>query len=240
VQYVEDIDDEDVTIPISKDTKKLVEAKKQMSNHVSDNKQPSEDLPSSSVINWPTTNGEGKTRPRWKFVAQTANTRELKKKRSKHRSYTNNNPVNTLVEEDGQLREATLADVKLTSWKPVRNVMEHTYGGAKKGWLDRTVRGDQSAWGKAPPVVRSDMPLREVVQNEKEQKGGGGGGDDDDDDDSDSSSSSSSEDSSNGSGEDESSEEDPDVDADEEKPGDGGDDEKTEDDDDGNGGGNAK
>lgn len=138
----------------------------------------------SSKIPWPATNGEGRTRPRWKYVAQTVNTREQKKKRAKHRSYTNNNPSNTLVEEDGQLREATLADVKLTSWKPVRNVMEQSYSGAKRGWLDRTVRGDQTAWGKAPirPQQQRGHSPGQPAQDDATKKPAAANDDEDSDD----------------------------------------------------------
>lgn len=103
-------------------------------------------------------------RPRWQYVAQIVNTRELHMKRSKHRSYINNSPADTLVEHDGTLRVATMADVKHTAWKPTRNVLEHTYQWAKQGWLDKTVRGDESAWGAVPPVHKphytSSFPSR--------------------------------------------------------------------------------
>lgn len=176
--YIEDQDDDTVDIPMSKDAKKLVEAKKKMADEASSNSTElrSTKAPDSVAgIPWPEQNGDGVTRPRWKYVAQTVNTRELKKKRTKHRSYRNNSPADTLVEEDGELRVATLKDVKLTSWKPVRNVLEHTYSGAKKGWLDRTVRGKQSSWGMAPPRAQpkkesaeasQTTPLRDAVAKE--------------------------------------------------------------------------
>ena len=53
-----------------------------------------------------------------------------------------------MIEQDGELRPANLAEVKQTSWKPVRHIQEHTYAGAKQGWLDRTVRSKSNAWGK--------------------------------------------------------------------------------------------
>jgi hypothetical protein len=61
------------------------------------------------------------------------------------------------------LRAATLADVCKTSWKPTRNIMEHTYRGAKRGWLDRTVRGNESAWGRAAAVAARPVPRRDEV-----------------------------------------------------------------------------
>jgi len=180
--YIEDKDDGTVNIPMSEDAKKLVEArramtkeseKKEVGSEVSETKSTASTTTSSTSLKipWPETNGDGTTRPRWKYVAQTVNTRELKKKRAKNRSYRNDSPADTLVEEDGELRVATLEDVKLTSWKPVRHVLEHTYAGAKKGWLDRSVRGKQSAWGKAPAVA-ARAPLRDVVAEEAAKDGG--------------------------------------------------------------------
>jgi hypothetical protein len=79
------------------------------------------------------------------------NTRQLKKARLKHRSYINNNPENTLVEHNGTLRPANMLDMKALPWRATRNNMEHTYAGAKKGWLDRVNRNMTKSWGRAPP-----------------------------------------------------------------------------------------
>jgi hypothetical protein len=152
--YIEDVDDQDIQIPLSKDARQLLKAKARMNknnavgnNSSSDDKTATDNEP---VISWPV--NQIKPRPRWKFVAQTVNTRQLKKERAQSKGYTNNSPANTLVEHDGELRAATMADVKLASWKPIRHVQEHTYSSAKQGWLDRSVRGDESAWGMAPAM----------------------------------------------------------------------------------------
>ena len=133
--YVEDVDEDTVPIPIDADAKKLLAAHKKLAKDASD---PAPKSP------------HGPGRERWKYVAQTINTRKLKKKRSKTYSYTNNSPENTLVEHNGTLRSANLADIKQSSWKPLRHLAEHTYKGAKQGWLERTLRGDETAWGAAP------------------------------------------------------------------------------------------
>lgn len=155
-KYIEDVDDANIPVPLSKDARQLLKAKARMDKDSSSSKSEKEktnadaDTPKKEEFDWPV--NQVKPRPRWKFVAQTVNTRQLKKERSVSRGYTNNSPLNTLVEHDGDLRQATLADVKLASWKPVRHVQEHTYNSAKQGWLDRSVRGDETAWGMAPVV----------------------------------------------------------------------------------------
>jgi hypothetical protein len=142
--YVEDADDDAINIPLSKDAAELLRKSEKLM-----------EKETGSPVAWPE-NEEGK-RPRWKFMAQIVNTREEKS------SYVNNKAENTLVEQDGKLRAGTMADVKMTSWKPVRNTQEHIYGGVKKGWLDRSIRGDESAWGKAPTLrktVEEDLKAR--------------------------------------------------------------------------------
>jgi hypothetical protein len=158
-RFIEDVDDEAIEIKMSKDAKKLVKQHEQLHKA-----SPQAD----SQIEWPLpANGEGEKRPRWKFVAQVVNTRDLKRKHSVHRSYTNNSPENTLVEQDGTLRIANMADVKQVSWKPVRNVREHIYSGAKKAWLDHNVRNQQNVWGKAPDTVAIVVPPKVTAKAEE-------------------------------------------------------------------------
>jgi hypothetical protein len=172
-KYIEDVDDSNIQIPLSKDARQLLKAKARMNkNNAVGNNSSGKDTDKTDKadtdkepFDWPV--NQVKPRPRWKFVAQTVNTRQLKKERAVSRGYTNNSPVNTLVEHDGTLTAATLQDVKLASWKPVRHVQEHTYSSAKQGWLDRSVRGDETAWGMAP-VVR-ERPVAEV-ETEAETK----------------------------------------------------------------------
>ena len=170
--YEEDVDDETVELPLSKDCRELLKKQKAFQENDETKTEP---LENQEPV------GGAERRSRWKYVAQVVNTRQLY--RQKHHdgvrtnspmSYTNNSAENTLVEHDGKLRRATKADVKKTSWKAVRHTCEHTYQSAKKGWLDRKVRGDTTAWGKAPkapPVVAKEAKVDEdaVAENVSEE-----------------------------------------------------------------------
>jgi hypothetical protein len=173
--YIEDVDDTEIEIPMSKDARQLLKAKARMdknstvvNNNSSSSNGKTDTEKEPVAFEWPV--NQVKPRPRWKFVAQTVNTRKLKKTRAKSRGYTNNSPADTLVEHDGELRAGTMADVKLASWKPVRHVQEHTYSMAKQGWLDRSVRGDDSAWGMAP-VMREREPVAEAEAADNSENG---------------------------------------------------------------------
>jgi hypothetical protein len=177
-KYIEDVDDTEIPIPMSKDARQLLKAKARLdknntvvnnSSSSSSKKDKTDTEKEPVAFEWPV--NQVKPRPRWKFVAQTVNTRQLKKTRAKSRGYTNNSPADTLVEHDGELRAATMADVKLASWKPIRHVQEHTYSAAKQGWLDRNVRGDESAWGKAP-VMREPAPVAEAEAADSSSESG--------------------------------------------------------------------
>mmetsp|Transcript_9604 Transcript_9604/g.14384 ORF Transcript_9604/g.14384 Transcript_9604/m.14384 type:complete len:477 (+) Transcript_9604:143-1573(+) len=94
-------------------------------------------------------------RERWKWVAQTVNTREEKnvrkmkkggRRKGTLRKKNNDNKDNTLVEHDGVLRVATMEEVSGVAWKPIRNPIEHTYGGVKASWLSR--KHDRKGWGR--------------------------------------------------------------------------------------------
>jgi hypothetical protein len=116
----------------------------------------------------------GETRPRWKYVAETINTRYEKKKR-RHKTWPKKGRLikNAIVEQEGHLRVASVAEVKNTSWKPIRNTQEFTYQGVKKAWLERTLEGKIGGWGR---VERP--PQMEEVSNAptmKEQLGIEGG-----------------------------------------------------------------
>jgi len=162
--YIEDKDDEAQVIPLSKDTKRWVKQNEELAQKAK------------SAKHSPTAEAAAKQkdspRPRWKFVAQTIDTKELdprskfshykdgKRLRGrKHRMrFQQNWAENTIIEEDGKLRAANLAEVKQTSWKPVRHVQEFTYGTLKKGWLDKTVRNKENAWGKKDTVAELLKP----------------------------------------------------------------------------------
>ena len=183
--YVEDVDDETVPIPLGKDCKKLLKTHEKFVSSQIETTTTTTTTTTTAVPLIPPQEeakpASGERRERWKFVAQVVNTRDLKKKHSSHRSYINNSPEDTLVEHNGTLRAANLADVKQVAWKPIRHVSERTYADAKKGWLDRQLRGIEDAWG---PAVAKPPPAARVVEQEKDttdektkaDDGGGGGG----------------------------------------------------------------
>ncbi|GAX27781.1 hypothetical protein FisN_13Hh114 [Fistulifera solaris] len=168
--YVEDVDESSVKIPISKDCRELIKSVNRFKKTVSSEG----DIESIDALP-----KGGERRERWKFVAQVVNTRQLRrqrdsdaKKRKNHapRSYANNAPVNSLVEQNGSVRAATLEDVKQTAWKPVRHVCEHIYQGAKQGWLDRRLRGDTKAWGRAPLAPVTPPKAVSAVESTEEKE----------------------------------------------------------------------
>jgi hypothetical protein len=158
-RYIEDEDADKIPIECDRDCKKLIAQKELIQKRMQEdrNKVAEQQRAKKAAVEpkWRTTNGEGETRPRWKYIAQIVNTRELKKKNHKSLSYENNSPKNTLVELNGELRLGTWADVMSVAWKPVRHEQEFTYQYAKKGWLDRIHRNDTKAWGWAPPEARA-------------------------------------------------------------------------------------
>eukprot|EP00529_Nitzschia_sp_RCC80_P011816 CAMPEP_0113458718 /NCGR_PEP_ID=MMETSP0014_2-20120614/10068_1 /TAXON_ID=2857 /ORGANISM="Nitzschia sp." /LENGTH=578 /DNA_ID=CAMNT_0000350253 /DNA_START=21 /DNA_END=1757 /DNA_ORIENTATION=+ /assembly_acc=CAM_ASM_000159 len=155
--YREDVDESVVTVPTDGAAKRLLKAHNQHGQKKGEKQQKTE-------IPYPETNIEGEKRPRWKYVAQVVNTRAQRKKGRKLTSYVNNRMDNTLVEEDGSLRVATVAEAKQVAWKPtvservkggkrnkvVPKQMEAIYEGAKKAWLERELQGKTDVWGKAP------------------------------------------------------------------------------------------
>ena len=171
--YIEDKDDETQEIKLSRDAKRLMKQKEQLN------------AKKKEAVSSPTAEEAVKQmderRPRWKFVAQTINTQDLNPK-SKFSHYKDGKmlrgrrhrmrfqqdwPENTLIEEDGELRPANLAEVKQTSWKPIRHVQEFTYERLKKGWLDRTVRNKSNAWGKKPILAEKETP-KAISGNEED------------------------------------------------------------------------
>jgi hypothetical protein len=102
-------------------------------------------------------------RPRWKFICQAVDSRKG--------SYTNNCVKNTIVEQDGLVRPATMADIRQTSWKPIRHEKEFIYHGVKQAWLNRVNRNVMDGWGYArvkPPPVSSSSSSTNAIQLEEE------------------------------------------------------------------------
>ena len=152
--YKEDIDEEEQLVKVDTSGRKLIVVKDKLKKEMATLED---------SIPYPETNGKGEKRGRWKYVAQIVNTRSLKRKqvgrrgKSSSTSYTNNKMGNTLVEHDGELRIATVTEAKQTAWKPTRTRSnEYLFEGAKKAWLERTLKGKTSVWGLAPRTRASD------------------------------------------------------------------------------------
>ncbi|KAL7570129.1 hypothetical protein ACA910_019972 [Epithemia clementina (nom. ined.)] len=160
--YLEDQDDETIVMPMDKETESYLERQKRLTEIVK--KYETEHTPKAIRE---TDEDRPTRRKRFKFVAQLVNTREkkLKIKEAKRKpilsanaakerrlmstGYTNNSPENSLVEYDGQIRPATLHDLRHVAWKPIQHdlgklhtleealgVMENTYRDAKRDWLN--------------------------------------------------------------------------------------------------------
>eukprot|EP00934_Nitzschia_sp_Nitz4_P001359 Nitzschia sp. Nitz4//scaffold32_size149145//27887//29266//NITZ4_002868-RA/size149145-processed-gene-0.118-mRNA-1//-1//CDS//3329548036//1359//frame0 len=149
--YQTDVDENTEFVRTDATCRKLIRSKEQ-------HKKLESEISSGKVgIPYPEVNTKGEKRARWKYVAQVVNTRQLKKNHSRHRVYTNNNANNTIVEEGGVLRVATLAEAKQAAWKPTRTQSnEYLYEGAKKAWLEKSLHGKSNVWGAAPPTKAVD------------------------------------------------------------------------------------
>jgi hypothetical protein len=149
--YWEDTDDNSAAVKVDAGSRRLLKNKERLEQ----SKVETEPIP------YPETNGDGEKRPRWKYVAQVVDTRNLRKKGRKSKTYTNDNTENTLVEEDGKLRVATVEESKQVAWKRARAGNEYIYRGAKRAWLDKMVNGKTEAWGKAP-ITKAPQPQKEA------------------------------------------------------------------------------
>mmetsp|Transcript_17762 Transcript_17762/g.24674 ORF Transcript_17762/g.24674 Transcript_17762/m.24674 type:complete len:482 (+) Transcript_17762:2-1447(+) len=155
--YIEDEDESLREVKVDGNSKKLLKtsAKHKSENH-HERAKDFTPLPES---------GREEHRPRTKFVAQVIDTRKEKEKnkdkwrKTKSARKTAQRKVegNCLVEEDGKLRVATVAEVKATSWKPTRNAKEFTYSDVKKGWIDRVVHKKQGTWGRFEETREVDV-----------------------------------------------------------------------------------
>jgi hypothetical protein len=84
-------------------------------------------------------------------------------KREKRRNRTTID--NTLVEQNGELRVASVAEAKGTAWKPVRNELEFTFGDVKQAWLRRTLHGEVEGWGR----IKAQEPRKEEPGKPEEE-----------------------------------------------------------------------
>jgi hypothetical protein len=144
-EYIEDVDEDTIPIQTTVDCNKLLKAQRRMK--AAARPEALCPLPES-----------GETRPRWKYVAETINTRYEKKKRRPKWPKKEILIKNAIVEQEGNLRVASVAEVKKTSWKPIRNTQEFTYQGVKQAWLERTLEGKVDGWGRVerPPQIEEE------------------------------------------------------------------------------------
>jgi len=166
--YREDVDEKLHNVKLSKETQKLMETKK--SYHATD------DLSERRGELKPMPGDEQPRRSRWKYAAHTVNTRDAKK--NKKSIWRKNREIakDILVEQDGDLRVATVSEVKATSWKPVRNFQEFTYTSLKAAWLERTLRGETGGWGRQeapePPAEEvAELEASDGEESESDEQG---------------------------------------------------------------------
>lgn len=145
--YIEDVDENKFSVKLSKEAKKLV-AKKQSFHNADDISRRGEGLT-------PMPGSDQPRRARWKYAAQTLNTRDAKAMKKSNWRKKHAIADNIIVEHDGDVRVATVAEVKASCWKPLYNPQEQTLSSVKAGWLARTLHGDKGAWGrqKAPDKI---------------------------------------------------------------------------------------
>ncbi|KAL7544114.1 hypothetical protein ACHAXR_013556 [Thalassiosira sp. AJA248-18] len=121
-------------------------------------------------------------RPRWKYAAQIINTHMLENptdssrhgksvaKRAKGRRHGRIVDGNTIIEQDGKLRVASVAELEQTSWKHVRDESEFMFKGVKEAWLKRQLEGEVDGWGVQEEVFKTAEP--ELIEGKDEEGGG--------------------------------------------------------------------
>lgn len=157
--YVEDVDEDSVKVKTTADCNKLLKAQQAM-------KKKSQAGRTDAISPKPES-GEAEVRPRWKYVAETINTRDLPKK--KYRRPRKGKVIkNAIVEQDGELRPASVSEVKHTSWKPERDELEFTYQGVKQAWLERKLQGNTAGWGRVerPKEVAPEPDATPALEDE--------------------------------------------------------------------------
>lgn len=176
--YIEDVNNATITSKANSDTLKLIEKTNSELKEVKEGIQRNADsleyaLPDNGVIEDEEGNtSEAERRPRWKYVAQTVNVREQKKvgKKSRRGAKLQKHQMkdNTLVEEDGELRLATVEEVSQTPWAPEMCVNEKIYRGVKTAWLNRKEKKEQYGWGRVPENMK--VKMEEEVEEEAANK----------------------------------------------------------------------
>lgn len=200
--YNEDVDDGDIESKVNKECMELIELQNQAFKEMTDSWKRNEDgvenpMPHGGKIETEDEDGniiskDVERRPRWKYVAQTINTREVKKLREKgngsgRRGKKSKKEMkkNTLVEQDGLLRVATIKEVNEVAWKAVRDPTEFGFQGVKTAWLNRK-NGEKGGWGRVPDDVKAaaraklEEETKEANTEENEEQDGNDNNDDTD------------------------------------------------------------
>jgi hypothetical protein len=179
--YIEDVDNGKVTSKANAECVKLIEKADQdfkdiknalsRTTQTTDNNNVEFSLPDNGAIEDEDGNTTETTRrQRWKYVGQMINVRQQKKTGKKSRRGAKlkfkDQKANTLVEEDGVLKLATVEEVAQTSWKRVRNEDEFTYKGVKDAWLNRQLKGEKYGWGRVPDSVKVKPVEEEVAEKD--------------------------------------------------------------------------
>lgn len=174
--YIEDVDNTMVNSNANSDCFKLVEKALEFEGMKGQFAREESDKMESALPGGNDT--ETERRQRWKFVAQTINVREQKRLGKKSRRgaklKTNQMKDNTLVEENGELRIASVAEVAQTAWKPERDENEFIYQGVKAAWLNRQHKGDKYGWGRVPDSMKAKQEeeiVKEAESNEEPEAG---------------------------------------------------------------------
>lgn len=123
-------------------------------------------------------------RPRWKYAAQIINTHMMENppnssrrgkgvaKRAKGRRHGRTIDGNTIIEQDGELRVASVAELEQTSWKHVRNESEFMFRGVKNAWLKMQLEGETSGWGRQQEVFAAPEP-KAIESSDESDEGDG-------------------------------------------------------------------
>ena len=184
--YIEDVDPRSRKVKLDHEAKRLMKAKKELlqnnnkpspNNNNNDEKQQQPEkklkIPKGASPFPENNRGYNETpetrRPRWKFAAQIINTHTLEnppnssrrgKKvaaRAKARRHGRIVDGNTIIEEDGTLRCASVAELEQTSWKSIRNESEFMFKGVKDAWMRRQLEGEVGGWGMQEEVFKVDQ-----------------------------------------------------------------------------------
>jgi hypothetical protein len=135
--YVEDVDEEKLEVPLSKEVKKLITRKQEFQNL----SQRHEEFK-------PASKGGKANRQEWKYVAHIINTQGRKKTKRTSWEKKHMRVVDTIVEQNGELRPANVAESKQVPWRPKSKGNEKSFQEVKAAWLDRVNKGTKGGWGR--------------------------------------------------------------------------------------------